>query len=225
MKPTLKTEIVPLLLIAASTALGFYFYSVFPETVPMHWNVYGQADNWGSRLAGAIIGPAIVTGMYLLFLIIPLIDPKKEKYEQFKKPFLLIRLLIMLVMLGVYLIASLNGLGYNLRVEVWVPALIGLMFVLMGNYLGKIKPNWFMGIRTPWTLSNDEVWNKTHRLGGKLFMLLGLFLLFSPLLPGQFIFLGMIVLVIALALITTIYSYVLFRKLLVRSSKSEGEKK
>ncbi|MFA6305014.1 MAG: SdpI family protein [Patescibacteria group bacterium] len=213
MKYTFKSEIVPLLLAIISIALGFYFYANFPETVPMHWNMYGEVDSYGSRFAGAIIGPAMVVGMYLLFLIIPLIDPKKEKYEQFTKIFRMMRLILMLVMLGVYIIASLSGLGYPVRVELWIPIIIGLLFVIMGNYMGKIKPNWFMGIRTPWTLSNDEVWNKTHRLGGKLFMLLGLFMLLSPLLPPKVIFVGMITLLVLLILGTTLYSYIIFRKI------------
>jgi uncharacterized membrane protein len=213
MKFTFKKEIIPLLLVIISVALSFYFYAHFPARVPMHWNVYGQVDNWGSKFAGAIIGPAMVGGIYLLFLLIPLIDPKKEKYEQFGKTFHLFKLLLMLVMLGVYLIASLVGLGWNIRVEVWIPLLIGLLFIFMGNYMGKIKPNWFMGIRTPWTLSNDEVWTKTHRLGGKLFMLLGAFMLLSPVLPSKLIFIGMMVLLVALVMGTMVYSYLLFRKI------------
>jgi len=212
MKSKMKTEILPLLIIVIAIILGFYFYSVFPDQVPLHWNVYGQVDSWGSRLQGAIIGPAILTGIYLLFLLIPLIDPKKEKYDQFAKTYLAIRLLLMLVIFGVFLIAALAGLGYKVRIEVWIPVLIGLLFIFLGNYMGKIKSNWFIGIRTPWTLSNDEVWDKTHRLGGKLFMLLGLFMLTAPILPGQFIFLGMIILIIVLTAVTTIYSYVLFKK-------------
>ncbi|MCX6785359.1 MAG: SdpI family protein [Candidatus Komeilibacteria bacterium] len=213
MKFTFKKEIIPLLLVIISVVLGFYFYAHFPAQVPLHWNVYGQADSWGSRFAGAIMGPATVAGIYLLFLLIPLIDPKKEKYEQFGKTFRLFRLLLMLVMLGVYLIASLSGLGYNVKVQIWIPVLIGLLFIFMGNYMGKIKPNWFMGIRTPWTLSNDEVWTKTHRLGGKMFMLLGLFMLCAPLLPSMIIFTGMITLVVLLVLSTTVYSYLLFKKI------------
>lgn len=213
MKFTFKKEIIPLFLIVISVALGFYFYSVFPEQVPMHWNVYGQVDSYGSRFAGAIIGPAMLVGMYLLFLIIPLIDPKKEKYGQFAKTYYFIRLALMLVMLGIFLIASLAGLGWNVRIEIWIPVLIGLLFILMGNYLGKIKPNWFIGIRTPWTLESPEVWNKTHRLGGKLFMLLGLWLLLAPLMNGKLVFIGMIILMLLLVLITTIYSYLLFRKI------------
>ncbi|MDP2586741.1 MAG: SdpI family protein [Candidatus Komeilibacteria bacterium] len=213
MKPTLKTELLPLLMVVISIALGVYFYSVFPEQVPIHWNVYGEVDNWGSKLTGAIMGPAMVIGIYLLFLIIPLIDPRKEKYSEFSKPFNVFKILLMLLMLGIYLIASLSSLGYNLRVEVWIPSLIGVMFVLMGNYMGKIKPNWFMGIRTPWTLSNDEVWNKTHRLGGKMFVVLGLYLLLSPLLPPQYTFLAMLILVIGMVIVSTVYSYVLYKKL------------
>lgn len=213
MKFTFKTEILPIALVIVAIILGCYFYSVFPERVPIHWNFKGEVDNYGSRFIGAFIGPIVLAGLYLLFVLIPLIDPRKEKYEQFAKIYKLFRLLIMLTMFGVFLIASLNASGNNVRVEVWVPAIIGLMFLIMGNYFGKIKPNWFMGIRTPWTLSSDEVWNKTHRLGGKLFMLFGLLMLLTPLLPFKESFWWTLLLpVLIVALVPMIYSYILFKK-------------
>ncbi len=221
MKFTFKTEILPILLILVSIALGFYFYSVFPEQVPIHWNASGQVDNYGSRLVGAFIGPIVLLGMYILFLLLPLIDPKKERYEQFAKIYRLIRMYIMLAMFGIFLIASLNGLGYNIRVEIWVPVLIGIMFMAMGNYFGKIKANWFIGIRTPWTLSSDEVWNKTHRLGGKLFMLMGILMIFTPLFPVKSLLWVLIVPVSLIAIIPIVYSYVLYKKLKNQSSKQE----
>jgi len=86
----------------------------------------------------------------------------------------------------IYFIVGFSGLGYNISVSLWMPVLIGLLFIVMGNYLSKIKPNWFMGIRTPWTLSSEEVWNKTHRFGGKIFILGGLLMILEPLLPTNF---------------------------------------
>jgi uncharacterized membrane protein len=213
MKFTFKTEIIPLLLILISVVLGFYFYAVFPDQVPMHWNAYGEVDRYGSKLEGAIIGPAVLLGLYILFLVIPLLDPKKEKYEQFVKVYQIFRLMIMIVLFGVFLIASLNGIGYNIRVEIWIPFFIGWMFIFMGNYFGKIKPNWFMGIRTPWTLSSDEVWYKTHRLGGKMFMLLGLFFVLTPLWPVSSLLWTLIVPAVLAALVPMVYSYVIYKKL------------
>jgi uncharacterized membrane protein len=156
--------------------------------------------------------PLVAIGMYILFIFIPSLDPKKEKYQQFAKVYFLFRLLILLMMLVIYLIASFNTLGYNVRVEVWIPVAIGLMFIILGNYMGKIKANWFMGIRTPWTLSSDEVWNKTHRLGGKLFMIFGVLLLITPLLPYSNIFATLVLPAIAVSLITIVYSYILYKK-------------
>ncbi|MCX6784978.1 MAG: SdpI family protein [Candidatus Komeilibacteria bacterium] len=198
-----------------SIILGCYFYSVFPDRVPMHWNINGQVDSWGSAFSGAFILPMILIGMYILFVLIPFIDPKKEKYEQFAKVYKVFRILIMLVMFGVYLIASANALGYAVRVEIWIPVIIGLLFMVMGNYFGKIKPNWFMGIRTPWTLSSEEVWNKTHRLGGKLFMILGLLMLITPFwhLPSAIRFWLVIIPVLLVALVPMVYSYVIYKRI------------
>lgn len=212
MKFTFKTEIIPILIILISVALGFYFYSVFPDTVPVHWGPSGQVDRWGGKFEGAWLMPLVAIGMYILFIFIPSLDPKKEKYQQFAKVYFLFRLLILLMMLVIYLIASFNTLGYNVRVEVWIPVAIGLMFIILGNYMGKIKANWFMGIRTPWTLSSDEVWNKTHRLGGKLFMIFGVLLLITPLLPYSNIFATLVLPAIAVSLITIVYSYILYKK-------------
>ena len=212
MKFTFKSEIIPILIILISIALGFYFYSVFPDTVPMHWGINGEVDRWGSKLEGAWLMPIIAIGMYILFRFLPLIDPKKEKYQQFSRIYFIFRLIILLMMLAIYLVASFNTLGYNVKVEIWIPVAVGVLFLIMGNYMGKLKPNWFMGIRTPWTLSNDEVWNKTHRLGGKLFIIFGILMIITPLLPYSNIFANLLIPVIIVSLIPIIYSYILFRK-------------
>jgi len=213
MKFTFKTEILPILLIIFSIGLGFYFYSVSPDQVPMHWNAYGEIDRYGSKLEGSTMGPAILLGLYLLFLVIPLLDPKKEKYEQFIGVYKMFRLMIMLLLFAIFTIASLSGIGYDIKVGIWIPFLIGIMFMFMGNYFGKIKPNWFMGIRTPWTLSSDEVWYKTHRLGGKLFMLMGLFFMLTPLWPPKSLVWTLIVPAVVAALVPIVYSYIIFNKL------------
>src|SRR3989344_1179916 len=213
MKLTFKSEILLIVLVLAAWVTGFYFYSIFPEQVPVRWNYAGQVDRLGSRLEGAFILPIVVTAMYLLFWLIPLIDPKKEKYQEFIKVYNLFRYLLIIIMWLIYLITSLSALGYNIKVEIWVPLIIGLLFILLGNYMGKIKPNWFMGIRTPWTLSNDEVWSKTHRLGGKMFMLMGLFLILNPLLPFQSLTWALIIPIVTVVLVPVIYSYIIFHKL------------
>ena len=182
-KPNFKTEVIPVIIIIITTIASFYFYSRFPERVPTHWDFAGNVNGYSSRTVGAFLVPGMLVGMYLLFLAIPYIDPKKERYAQFRKVYHFFKAFLILFMAIIYFIASLNAMGYNIPVGSWVPLLVGVMFVGLGNYMGKIKPNWFMGIRTPWTLSSEEVWNKTHRFGGKVFMLGGVIMAVIGALP------------------------------------------
>jgi uncharacterized membrane protein len=211
-KPTLKTEIFPIILILAAAIASFYFYAHFPERVPTHWNFAGQVNGWGNKVEGAFAIPVMLIFMYFLFLFLPMLDPKKERYEQFIKTYNIFRNLILLVLVAIYFIASLNGLGHNVPVQYLVPIIIGVLFIVLGNYMGKLKRNWFIGVRTPWTISSEEVWNKTNRFGGYLFMLSGLIMMAIPFLPsllGLWLFGGMMV---ALVFGTFVYSYVLYIK-------------
>lgn len=185
-RPTLKTELLPVILILLAAVSSFYFYANFPEQVPTHWNLAGQVDGYSPRGLAAFFFPALALFMYVLFLALPYLDPKKERYNQFKKIYHIFKTLIVAMMVIIYFIVGFSGLGYNISVSLWMPVLIGLLFVIMGNYLSKIKPNWFIGIRTPWTLSSEENWNKTHRLGGKVFILGGVLMILQSLAPVKF---------------------------------------
>ena len=211
-KPSIKTEIIPLLIIIIVVSLSFYFYSKFPDQVPTHWNFQGEVDDYSSRAVGAFLFPGIIVGMYLLFMILPYSDPKRNRYEQFAKVYHIFKAYIMLFMLAMYVLTGLSALGYKVNIGAWVSLLVGGLFILIGNYLSKVKPNWFLGIRTPWTLSSEEVWNKTHRIGGKLFILGGIIIAFVPYLGNK---LGPIILIadiIIISLGSVLYSYLLFRK-------------
>lgn len=212
-KPTLKTEVIPLLLIIASFVLGFYFYAHFPARIPSHWNFQGQVDSWSSAGFGAFFLPFLLLGMYILFLVIPYLDPKKERYQEFSGTYHLFKNFLIFVLLAIYVIASLNGLGYKIDVGISVSLLIGLLFIVLASQMPKIKSNWFIGIRTPWTLSNEEVWTKTHELGGKTFMIAGLLIILAGLFKSSW---AMIILLIAVgiaALVPVVYSYVLYRRI------------
>jgi uncharacterized membrane protein len=211
-KPTLKTEFFPIILILAAVIASFYFYTHFPERVPTHWNFAGQVDSWGNKIEGAFAIPGMLVAMYFLFLFLPMLDPKKERYEQFIKIYNIFRSMILLVLVAIYFVASFNGLGYNVPVQYLVPIIIGVLFLVLGNYMGKLKRNWFIGVRTPWTISSEEVWNKTNRFGGYLFMVSGLIMMAIPFLPsliGIWLFGGMM---IVLVFGTFIYSYVMYAK-------------
>ncbi|MCX6745161.1 MAG: SdpI family protein [Candidatus Parcubacteria bacterium] len=210
-KPTIKTEIIPLLLIIISVVASFYFYANFPEQVPMHWNIAGQVDGWGSKTTGAIILPLVIIAMYVMFLLIPYLDPKKDRYEQFVKVYHIFKNYLIGFMVLVYLVTGLAGLGYDVPVGLIIPIGVGILFILIGNYMAKIKMNWFMGIRTPWTLSSEEVWNKTHRMGGKIFMLGGFLIILTGIAPLSWR-LPIFILTMVLLIFGTIgYSYWVYR--------------
>jgi len=211
-KPKLKTEIIPILTLLLMVSGAYYFYSRFPEQVPIHWNFAGEVDRWGSRLMGAWGIPVITAVLYLMFLIIPFFDPHQDRYVQFKKVYHIFKNVFIAFMAFIYFITGFNVLGYNVPIGLWVPLMVGVLFVIIGNYLGKVKRNWFFGIKTPWSLSSEENWNKTHRFGGKAFILGGLILLvtpFTPLLCQLWLF----TLSLGIILLGTIgYSFYLFLK-------------
>lgn len=209
-KPTVKTEFFPVLLIILTLVSAVYFYNNLPERIATHWNFAGEVDAYGSSKVQTIVLPLALVGMYLLLLLLPYLDPKKERYEQFSKVYHIFKDMILALFVVVYFVIGLNGLGYNLPVGVIIPFLIGLLFIVIGNYMSKIKMNWFMGIRTPWTLSSEEVWNKTHRFGGKIFILSGFLMMAETVLPLSWklpIFIAMLVILLGG---TIGYSYVVY---------------
>jgi len=209
-KPTLKTEIAPLILIIASVILSFYFYARWPAQVASHWNFRGIVDGYSSSVFMAFFFPLLFIGMYILFWVLPYIDPKRERYAEFAKTYHIFKAVIIAALFAVYVATGIYNLGYNFNVGIAVAVIIGILMIIIGNYLGKIKFNYFMGIRTPWTLASETVWNKTHRVGRWLFILFGTALIVSPFLPEA---LGIIVF-IAGAVIAIVgsffYSYIAF---------------
>ena len=149
----------------------------------------------------------------MLFLGLPHLDPNKKRYEQFSKVYHLFKGVLVGFMTFIYFLASAAALGYPVSISYIMPLSIGLLFVVLGNYMSKIKPNWFMGIRTPWTLSNEEVWNKTHRIGGKIFIAIGLIMIIGSFLPIEGYWNLFPWMIILFVLIPLVYSYLLYRKI------------
>ncbi|MDX9892981.1 MAG: SdpI family protein [Patescibacteria group bacterium] len=207
------TELIPLLTIILVIVGSFYFYTHFPEQVPMHWNYQGEIDSYSNKMVGAFMIPAIMIVSYLTFLIIPLIDPKAERYSQFQKTYHVFKAIIIGYFALIYFYIGLVGLGYQIPINIVVPLSIGVLFLIIGNYLSKIKPNWFIGIRTPWTLSNEKVWNQTHRFGGKIFVAMGLITILGAFLPNQIYWRIFIVSIISGVTLIMIYSYLSYRKI------------
>ena len=213
MKFNLRKEIPSLVLFILNITASIYFYLNFPAKVPTHWNFQGQIDGWSDKTFGAFFFPVLYIFMYLLFTALPHIDPKKEQYQQFEKTYSIFKNLILAFLTIVFLLTGLAGLGYQIPIGTIVPILVGLLFIIIGNYMGKIKSNWLMGMRTPWTLSNEEVWNKTSRLSGKLMVISGIIMMLCSIIPANYIIFAFLIAVLIPTIVPTIYSYWLYNKL------------
>ncbi len=211
-KYSFKTEIWPILLLLAAIGLSLWAYPQLPAQVVTHWDFYGRANGWSSRELHSLLFPGILVAMYILFSVMPIFDPRSERYQDFAGVYLIMRNLILSVFLVIFMAATFSNLGYAVNIGAVVSGAIGLLMIVLGNYFGKLKRNWFIGIRTPWTLSSDNVWNKTHRLGGRLFMIWGLGLIFAPWLAPTVAFIILIGGLVVLMAWITIYSYILYKK-------------
>lgn len=209
---TTKTEIYPLILLLLSYTIGLYLYSQFPERVASHWNFAGEVDGYTDKFTGAFMIPLLLTGMYGLFRFLPLVDPRKDRYPEFADVYHKMRYFILSVLFIIYTLLGLYNLGVPVRMDLIIPVLIGGMMIVIGNWMGKMKPNWFMGIRTPWTLASDVVWNKTHRFGGYLFVLLGILIMLIPFALPQIGLALLIGGVIITVFGTALYSYIIYRQ-------------
>ena len=205
-------EALTLLVLAAPTAASFWLYANFPDSVATHWNFAGDPDSYSGRAFAAFFFPALAWFLYLLLTFLPIIDPKANRYEEFANVYNAIRFLMVALFAALYALASLAGLGYDVRVGVAVPGLIGVLFIALGMLLPNIKRNWFVGIRTPWTMSSELVWNETHRVGSALFVLSGVAFIAIPFLPA-WLALPLFIAVMALLLVGTVgYSWWVWKK-------------
>ena len=201
-----------LVIAALAIALSIWAYPSLPPTVATHWNLRGTPDGFSSRLIAVSIGPLVILGLMLLFNVLPKVDPRRENYAKFVSAYWLFANAVIVFMLIVHGIVVATGLGYSVRIDRLMPLFIGLLFVVIGNYLTRVEPNWFIGIRTPWTLSSDTVWRKTHRTGGWLMVIGGLGLGIGAWLPHPMLLPLLVGTLVVVAVIPIVQSYVLWRR-------------
>ncbi|MEX2110889.1 MAG: SdpI family protein [Gemmatimonadaceae bacterium] len=203
---------IPLLIVAAAVIASAVVYPSLPDRLPTHWNLRGEVDGWSGRTWGAWMIPLMILFLWGLMRWLPSIDPRGSNYVKFGGAFEGIMLSVMLFMLGVHAIILRSALGYPVDVDRLMPVGVGILLVVIGNLLPRSRPNWFVGIRTPWTLSSDRVWEKTHRVGGRLFVIGGLLIAAAGLLMGdsKTWVVGVVIAVCALGAV--VYSYLEWRK-------------
>ena len=219
-KANFKTEWFSLSLILISIISGFYFWQNFPARVASHWGINGQADGYSGPLLAAFMLPLMMLAMYIVFIIVPYLDPKKDQYLAFASIYHKFKDLMISFIFILYFLTGLNGLGYHIDVALYVPVMVGALFIVIGRLLKNVKMNWFMGIRTPWTMSSETVWDKTHELSSRVFIISGLLMAATVLVTAK---LKIVLFILAIALIIfalPIYSYILF----IREKKEKNQK-
>ena len=212
MKITWRTEWPHWVLLAAMFALAAASWGSAPGQVPVHWNLAGQVDRYGGRFEGVFLLPLVAAAIYLLMLWLPRLDPGRANYETFAGAYATLRLAVLAVLAGTYGVVQLWAHGRAASVAIWAPLLVGALLVVVGSLLGKLRPNWFVGIRTPWTLSSKVSWTRTHRLGGWLFIGLGVLTMTMAILGTTWAFRTMFAALVAVAIGLVVYSYRVWRK-------------
>jgi uncharacterized membrane protein len=206
-----KSEIIILGIILLSLIISIYFYPQMPEKMASHWNAQGQVDGYMSKFWGLFLTPFMLAGLALLFIAIPRIDPLKANIEKFRKFYDIFIILFFVFLLSTHLQIILWNIGIEISPNVIFPIGLGLLFFYIGILCENAKRNWFIGIRTPWTLSNEVVWDKTHKIGGKLFKIAGVIALLGVFFQN-YAFFFVIIPVISFSVYTIIYSYVQYQR-------------
>ncbi|MCL6588144.1 MAG: SdpI family protein, partial [Anoxybacillus sp.] len=168
-----------IILILCSYVLSVIAIPYLPNEVAIHWNAAGEPDGFANKWWGALLFPIFLTGIVALVIFLPKVDPRKENYEKFGNVYRIFLHALVIFLFSLHVVTLAYNVGIPVQVDVVVPIGVGGLFIVLGNYMPKIKPNYFIGIRTPWTLENEEVWQKTHRVGGKVFVIMGVLVMLT----------------------------------------------
>jgi uncharacterized membrane protein len=203
----------PILLAAVGVLMSLAVYARLPESIAVHWDLDGNPNGWMPRPIGAFFAPAFLLVLWGLLRLAPHIDPRAENYRRFGRAYETMVAAALLLVLATHVIMLAIALGHQVPVGKVVPALVGALFVVTGNVMPRLRANWWMGIRTPWTLSSDRVWTRTHRLAGYSMTAGGLVMIVSSLtLPAA---LGAPIVVgtaVASVLAPALYSYLTWKR-------------
>lgn len=206
-----RSLLVSLVFLVISVGVAVWLYPRLPVQVPTHWNLHDQVNGYMPRFWAAALPPLMIVVFAGLTWLLPVISPRRFEIRPFAQVYTLLMLAIQGFLLVVGITILLSGAGYAVSVPKLAMLGAGVLFMLIGNYMGKLRKNFFIGIRTPWTLASDAVWERTHRLGGWLFMLAGALGIVATLadaptwLP--------VALVLAAAFIPAIYSLLIYKRL------------
>ena len=206
-KKNLKVLIITSIVILLPILAGVILWNQLPDPMPTHWNASGEVDGWSSKPFAVFGLPLILLAAQWLCMLGTAADPKKNNHPT--KIVHLVLWIIPVISVVMHTFVYLIVLGYGVRMEVVMPILIGLIFTIIGNYLPKCKQNYTIGIKIPWTLNNEENWNKTHRFAGWLWTVCGILIMLTGFFGGVWVFLPI---VLVMVLVPFLYSYLLHRR-------------
>ena len=197
------TSVITLMPILA----GLILWNQLPEQMPTHWNAAGEVDGWSSKPFAVFGLPLILLAAQCLCTLGVGADPKKNNHPE--KILHLVLWIIPILSVVLHAVTYATALGKEVRMELIMPVLIGLLFAIIGNYMPKCKQNYTIGIKIPWTLNSEENWNRTHRFAGRLWVICGIAIMLTGFFGGFWVFLPIVLLMV---IVPFIYSYVLYRK-------------
>lgn len=198
-------------IIVMSILVGIYSYHRMPENMASHWNAQGQVNGHLPKFLGLFLMPLVSASLLLVFFLIPKIDPLKANIEKFRGDYERFVTMVIAFLFYVYLLTIFWNAGTTFSIVRFLSPAFGILFYLSGVLIENAKRNWFIGIRTPWTLSSERVWNKTHAIGGKLFRIAGGIAFFGMFFPDYAMFLAVAPMILS-ALYVTIYSYLEYQR-------------
>jgi uncharacterized membrane protein len=213
------TWIVALIFILVMLGVAVWIYPHLSGQAPVHWGAHGNVNGWMPRFWAAAIWPLAMAGMAVAYALLPVISPRRFEIKPFARTYGSIVLATLAFMLVVGTAALLAGAGYRVSVDLVAPVAVGALLMVIGNFMGKFRKNFFVGIRTPWTLTSDVVWERTHRFAGWLFVLAGAVWIVGGLLRASPAVL--VVAVLVAMLVPAVYSYFLYRRV-ERQPHSQG---
>ena len=206
-KENKKTLFITCAVILLPIIAGLMLWDRLPDRIPTHWGIGGEVDGWSGKGFAVFAMPALMLGIQLLCFFVTASDPKRGNIR--RKYLSMVLWIIPVLSVMTSCISYAVALGAQIRVEQVIPGFIGLMFVIIGNYMPKFQQSYTLGIKLPWTLSSEENWNRTHRFGGKIWALGGIGVLFCTLMGWG---IASIVILAVVVIVPTVYSYVLYRK-------------
>lgn len=207
LKKHFKTLITTSILTLSPIIFGIVKWNVLPEEIATHFGANGTPDGFSSKAFVVFGMPFMMLGFHLLCFFGTRLDPKKQNISD-----IVMKLVLWIIPCLTVLVTSLSyshALGKNVKAGFWIMMFMGIIFILIGNYLPKCKQSYTMGIKLPWTLSSEENWNKTHRLGGKLWVAAGVIMMLTSYFENVFIMLSIVFIAV---IVPTVYSYTLFTK-------------